>query len=207
MQEELIFRIRAIANGMEQATAKAASELRQLGAAYGGVDEKANQAQASVKDTNKSIGETAAVSAAAVLALRAIFNVIRDSVTAFNEYRSALSGLQSVASGTGNSMATLSKMSSQLTKDGLMTVSQVSAATKNLLLYGYTADQAADILERLKDSAAYNRQAHYSLGDAVQVTTRRYPHGKLGALRCCRRTKKYRQDVRGVCKKPWEVLG
>jgi len=171
MQEELIFRIRAIAEGMEQATAKAASELRQLGAAYGGVDEKADQAQASVKDTNKSIGETAAVSAAAVLALRAILNVIRDSVTAFNEYRSALSGLQSVASGTGNSMATLTKMSDELTKDGLMTVSQVSAATKNLLLYGYTADQAADILERLKDSAAYNRQAHYSLGEAVKVTT------------------------------------
>lgn len=171
MQEELIFRIRAIADGLDQATKKAASELQQLGGAYNDVNKNADVAKDSIKGTNASLGETAAVAGTAVIALRTILNVVKESITAYNEYRSALSGLKSVAEGTGNSMAVLTKISNKLTKDGLMTVSQVSSATKNLLLYGYTADQAADILERLKDSAAYNRQAHYSLGEAVQVTT------------------------------------
>ena len=55
----------------------------------------------------------------------------------------------------------------------LMDESDLNASIKNLLLYGYTVEQVADILKVLQDAAVGNRQANYSLSEAVRVTTER----------------------------------
>lgn len=52
-----------------------------------------------------------------------------------------------------------------------MSETDLNASIKNLLLYGYTAEQATEILKRLQDSAVGNRQECYSLSEAVRVTT------------------------------------
>ena len=52
-----------------------------------------------------------------------------------------------------------------------MSETDVAMAIKNLTSYGYSLEQTNDRILRLKDSAAYNRQSHYELGEAVRVTT------------------------------------
>ena len=71
----------------------------------------------------------------------------------------------------GQDMGKATEMMKELTKDGLISETDVAMAIKNLTIYGYSLEQANDILLRLKDSAAYNRQSHYQLGEAVRVTT------------------------------------
>lgn len=50
-------------------------------------------------------------------------------------------------------------------------MAQASTALKYLLSRGFSAQEAYDILLRLKDAAAFGRQASYSLADAVATAT------------------------------------
>jgi len=74
-------------------------------------------------------------------------------------------------------VASLVKIKSAI--DDGVAESDLNASIKNLLLYGYTAEQATDILKRLQDSAVGNRQECYNLSEAVRVTTERHSYGKF----------------------------
>ena len=80
-------------------------------------------------------------------------------------------GLQSIVEGTGNSFAKAQAFIEAYTKDGLVPAADAATALKNLLSRGYTQTQAEDVMRRLKDSAAFGRQATLSLGDAVRSAT------------------------------------
>ena len=110
----------------------------------------------------------AAMAAAATVAMRAIVSAVSTAIEAYNEYASALVGLRSLAEGTGQSMAELQEAVESLTADGLMTAADAASALKNLLARGFSAEEAIDMLERLKDAAAFGRQASLSLGEAVR---------------------------------------
>lgn len=112
--------------------------------------EASKQAQAAQQAYNEGLNRTIALAAAAAVAFRMIVGAMKEGIEAYNAYRSAMSGLQSVAEGTNQSMSKLSKITDRITSDGLISVSDVAAAEKNLLMYGYTAEQTADILDRLK---------------------------------------------------------
>ena len=71
----------------------------------------------------------------------------------------------------GESMVETQKAAEKLTADGLMPVTEASQALQNLLSRGYTLQQAVELMNRLKDSAAYNRQAHLEFGQSIVGAT------------------------------------
>lgn len=90
-----------------------------------------------------------------------------------------MNALQKTAKSTNNSFSEIKETIEDVNKLKLMDDADVTASTKNLLTYGFTVEQTADILKVLQDAAVGNRQANYTLSEAVRVTTERYQNGKL----------------------------
>lgn len=114
-----------------------------------------------------------AMSASIVASLVKIKSAIDDGVDKYNKYVNSMQSLQKTARATNNSMSDVENAIKDINKLKLMDDSDVTAATKNLLTYGFTIEQTSDILKVLQDAAVGNRQASYSLSEAVRVTTER----------------------------------
>jgi hypothetical protein len=82
-----------------------------------------------------------------------------------------MTGLKSIVIGTGNDFSQAQKFIEGFTQDGLVPASDAATALKNLLSRGFGMGEASDILNRLKDSAAFGRQASLSLGEAIKGAT------------------------------------
>lgn len=101
----------------------------------------------------------------------AILNFARTSVQEFAKAESSFRGLESVANASGFGIQNAMKAAAKLSADGLISVADASKALQNLLARGYNLDQAIAVIERLKDSAAFNRVAHLSMAEAVVSAT------------------------------------
>lgn len=124
------------------------------------------------ENINKGLdGSFLALGATATAVFASIVVSINKGIDAYNQYTNAMSGLKSQMEYVGEDMGKATEMVKELTKDGLMSETDVAMAIKNLTSYGYSLEQANVMILRLKDSAAYNRQSHYELGEAVRVTT------------------------------------
>lgn len=133
-----------------------------------------------LKNSNSNLEASyAAIAVAAVASLKQISDAIDEGIQKYNSYTNNMKALQKTAKATGNSMETVKDTIEDVNKLKLMDDSDVTAATKNLLTYGFTAEQTGDILKVLQDAAVGNRQASYSLSEAVRVTTERYKNGKF----------------------------
>jgi DNA repair exonuclease SbcCD ATPase subunit len=132
------------------------------------VKKKLNSHTAETKRAAKGYDELAIV---AGFAFAKIVSSVSSGVKAFNDYRNAMVGLKSIAAGTGASFAQAQEFMDSFTKDGLIPASNAATALKNLLARGFSMGEAADIMSRFKDSAAFGRQAALSLGEAVQSAT------------------------------------
>lgn len=119
----------------------------------------------SIQD-NASAYRTLAMYATAAFAGIAV--AVKKGTDAFNQHKNALVGLKSIAQGTGNSFGQAQKFIEEYTDDGLIPAAEAATALKNLLSRGYTDTQAVEVLERLKDAAAFGRQGSLSLGEAVR---------------------------------------
>lgn len=93
------------------------------------------------------------------------------SVTASTQLSNAMLGLQSILQGQGRDFQGAQDFIQQYTSDGLIPATNAITAYKNLASRGYTDPQIQTTLQALKDSAAFGRQASYSMGDAVQTAT------------------------------------
>lgn len=87
------------------------------------------------------------------------------------KYKNAIRGLTSIMEGQGRSTQRATSFIQEYTKDGLIPQTQAITAYKNLALRGYDTSQIEKVMNALKDSATYGRQASYSLGEAVQTAT------------------------------------
>lgn len=128
-------------------------------------EEAARAAEEAAERTKQA---QAQVAAAATAAFAGIVLAIRGAIEAANEYNNVMVGLNSLAEGTGQDFGDLQAAAEDLASDGLMTVADAAASLKNLLARGFSADEAVDMLERLKDAAAFGRQSSLSLGEAVR---------------------------------------
>lgn len=134
----------------------------------------------SLENSNKSLDASfIAMSASIIVALRSIGTAVQDGVNKYNSYTNSMNALKKTAEATNNTMDDIQKVIEDVNKLKLMDEADLNASIKNLLLYGYTAEQAADILKVLQDAAVGNRQEAYSLSEAVRVTTERYKNGKF----------------------------
>ncbi|MGY8811493.1 MAG: hypothetical protein ACKVK5_10705 [Pseudomonadales bacterium] len=112
-----------------------------------------------------------AASVAAVFSVVAIKNFTEESKKAALEQGSAMRGLESIANHAGIGIGAAMREAELLAADGLMTVTDSAKALQNLLSRGYDVDQAVTTINRLKDAAAFNRQAHLGMSEAVLTAT------------------------------------
>ena len=77
-------------------------------------------------------------------------------------------GLQSIVEGVGENFDQAKKVIEDFTADGLVAPAEAATALKNLLARGFGLQEATDLMNRFKDSAAFGRQSSLSLGEAVK---------------------------------------
>lgn len=109
----------------------------------------------------------AAVTAAAGVAFNGTMSAMDSTVTAANNLQGAMTGLSSVARAFNVDQNKANEAARSLAKDGLMSVTEAATGLKNLLASHFSLDQAIVLMNRFKDSAAFNRQASLSFGEAV----------------------------------------
>lgn len=93
------------------------------------------------------------------------------AVQAASQLASAMTGLQSVMDGQGRSFSAAKEFIDSYTKDGLIPASNAIVAYKNLALRGYDTGQIETVMKALKDSSAFGRAAHLTMGEAVQTAS------------------------------------
>lgn len=117
-----------------------------------------------------SLGKVAAAAAAAFSA-KQLIDFGKESVTTANKTSNAWQGLQSIIEGQGRSFSKANSFIQKYVSDGLVPLENAVTAYKNLAARGYDDSQIQSVMTALKDSAAFGRQASYSLGDAVTTAT------------------------------------
>ncbi len=108
---------------------------------------------------------------ASAFAVKKVIDFTKTCVSSASKVQSAFTGLNSIVKGTGNSFSEAQSFIKKYTADGLVSIEETATAYKNLLSRGYDTSQIEDVLNRLKDSAAFGRQASYNLGEAVVTAT------------------------------------
>ncbi len=112
-----------------------------------------------------------AVAAGIAFGVKALVDFGKSSVKATTELANAMTGLKSIMDGQGRSFSNAQKFINEYISDGLIPATNAITAYKNLASRKYTDTQIQQVLVALKDSAAFGRQASYSLGDAVTTAT------------------------------------
>lgn len=167
---DLKIQIRALVEGL--------NEVRKLGE---GLDDVAKTGARPVPDNTSRLREgmlkTQAVAKdlaralVGLFSLRSITGFARSSVQEFAKAESAFRGLESVANHSGVGIGRAMEEAGKLAADGLISTQEASQGLQNLLSRGYNIDQAVATLNRLKDAAAFNRQSHLTMGEAIVSAT------------------------------------
>ena len=106
-----------------------------------------------------------------VFGIRQLYEFGKTSVQVASETQAAWVGLSSIVNSQGKSFKASQKFIEEYVSDGLVPLNNAVTGYKNLISAGYTEDQAQEMMVRLKDAAAFGRQAHLTLGDAVTTAT------------------------------------
>ncbi|MDQ0923346.1 hypothetical protein QF038_001854 [Pseudarthrobacter sp. W1I19] len=99
------------------------------------------------------------------------------AVEASNRMRNSLVGVTSVANAFGQDSEKTREAAKSLASDGLESVSEAATQLKNLLSSGFSLDQAIQIIDRFKDTAAFGRQSALGFGEAVSGATEGIKNG------------------------------
>lgn len=101
----------------------------------------------------------------------AIIKFGKDSIDAASNLSNAWLGLGSIVEGQGKSFSKAKGFINDYISDGLVPLENAVTAYKNLAARGYETDQIEQLMTALKNSAAFNRQASYTMGEAIQTAT------------------------------------
>lgn len=131
----------------------------------------------SLENSNKSLDASfIAMSASILVALNKIGSAIKSCVNEYNSYTQAMNGLQNIANYTGQDMQELTDIMNKFSQYGLAQ-SDIATAIKNFSLMGYTAEDTEKMITALTESAISNRQACYSVSEAVKMASEGYKNG------------------------------
>lgn len=131
----------------------------------------------SVENSNKSLDASfIAMSASILVALNQIGSAIKTCVNEYNSYTQAMNGLQNISDYTGQDMTKLTQIMQKFMKYGLAQT-DIATAIKNFSLMGYTAEETEQMIMALTESAISNRQACYSVSEAVKMASEGYKNG------------------------------
>jgi len=162
---ELVIDLKIKTEALEKGLESAKNKLREI--------ENSNK---QVDNSNKSLDASyLAMSATAVLALGKIGSAIKESINEYKSYTQAMSSLENVSEYTGQSMQDLSGIMNKF--GAYMTKSDLATTIKNFSLMGFEAQQTEQMIEALTNSAIRNRNANYSVSEAVRVASEGYRQG------------------------------
>ncbi|QSV44899.1 phage tail tape measure C-terminal domain-containing protein [Geobacter benzoatilyticus] len=100
-----------------------------------------------------------------------LINEGKKAIDTNEQVQNSVRGLAAVARYSGEDIGKSLDVSMKLASDGLINVQEASQSLQNLLSRGYSLEESVNILNRLKDAAAFNRQSHLSMGEAVTSAT------------------------------------
>lgn len=136
-----------------------------------GLNEVKKQLNKHTKDVQSTGKGYDALAVTAGIAFFKVSSAIKSGIDAYNSFQASMLGLRSIVDGTGNSFDKAQRFIEEFTNDGLVPAGDAATALKNLLSRGFGMEEASQILNRLKDSAAFGRQASLSLGEAIRGAT------------------------------------
>lgn len=161
---EVVYKVELDRSDFTSGIKEIESDVKSMG---NSINSSSRQSTASLENLKSSIAGVVASAAS----LKAVASGIAEATDAYTQYQSAMNGVQAVANATGNSVSESMQVIKDATANGLLSESDAAIAVKNLELYGYTAQQAGQMIQVMTDAAVYNRQSNYSLSEAVRVTT------------------------------------
>lgn len=162
---QLVIDLQIKTKALEQGLETAKKKLEEL--------EKQND---QVKNSNKDLEASyIALSATAVVALAKVSSIIKNSVKEYKAYTQAMDSLNNVSEYTGENMSEFSKIMDKF--ETYMTKSDIATTIKNFSLMGFTAQQTEQMMEALTNSAIRNRNANYTVSEAVRVASEGYRQG------------------------------
>lgn len=129
-----------------------------------------------VKNSNQELNASfIAISAGIIASVYKVTGVIKESITEYNSYKQAMSSLSDVAEYTGNNFDDMSQMMEKYSK--YMNKGDLAATIKNFSLMNMTMEQTDQMLQALINSAIKNRNANYTVSEAVKVASDGYKQG------------------------------
>lgn len=178
--EELKVVISANTKQLEKSLDKVNSKLEKLD----GVTKKTSKGVGS--DMAKSMFKASIAANLVTKAITALSNILRKIPKFFNDaiktsdlFENSLLGLESVAGKKlgAESLPAVNQAAKTLASDGLMTIADSALGLKNLLATGLSLEQAINLMNVFKDSAAFGRQSSLSFGKAVTSATEGVKNG------------------------------
>lgn len=112
-------------------------------------------------------------------ALRTFASEMLKSISVSHQFESAILGLESVALRKlgQESMPLATQAAQELTKDGLLPLTDAATGLKNLLASNFSLEESIKLMNVFKDSAAFGRQSALSFGEAVSSATEGIKNG------------------------------
>jgi hypothetical protein len=133
---------------------------------------KVNDAMLKMKEGAQKHAETLTkVGAIGGVAFAGISMGISQTIQDASNLNNSLIGLKSIVEGTGKDFNKAKDIVQRFTQDGLVSTSEAATSLKNLIAKGFSLDQAEQMMNRFKDSAAFGRQAALGLGEAIAGAT------------------------------------
>lgn len=162
---QLVINLRLKTEALEKGLETAKKKLQEI-----------EQNNKQIENSNKRLDASyLAMSATAVVALAKIGSAIKDCVNEYNSYTQAMSSLQNVSEYTGESMQDFSEIMKRF--GTYMTKADLATTIKNFSLMGMSAKQTEQMIEELTNSAIRNRNANYTVSEAVRVASEGYRQG------------------------------
>lgn len=156
---DLQIKTQALEKGLETAKQK----LKQI-------EQQNKQVQSSNNQLDASF---IAMSASIVASLVKITSAVQDGVNKYNSYVNSMNALQKTAVATNNSMLDVKNAMDDVNEFKFIDEADLNKSMQNLLKYGFTVEQASEMLKVMQDAAIGNKQEAYSLSEAIRVTTER----------------------------------
>jgi len=132
--------------------------------------ERVQQSTNTMKSRFRELGRSLASLKNVLIGAFSVY-AVRNFIEEANKAQSALLGLRSVARFRGIEGAEEAVRQLEMVRKGLVSLYDAQKALQNLLMRGYTLEQAITLLNRLGDAAAFGRQGHLSLGEAIVSAT------------------------------------
>ncbi len=162
---KLVIELQAKTEGLESSLKVAQNKLKEI--------EESNK---KVENSNKSVDASwIAVAGTATAALMGIKGAISAAVDEYKSYTQAMESLSDVSDYTNQNMKDMTKVMNKYSS--IMNKSDIATTIKNFSLMGMTVEETDKMIESLTNSAIRNRNANYTVSEAVRIASEGYRQG------------------------------